>query len=138
MEHSSILGLWSDICMRIAELIISGKQTCRYNSCYINKQKEIWQCFDPENKSLAEIIENDYWQHIGKAVKMRNRLVHGKQSYSLEECKTMTSNVMSLLEPTVAVFNEQYDYDGWSNVSTRKVAKLHIDPEVGRSKRTSS
>jgi hypothetical protein len=95
-----------------------------------NKQRNIWSCFDPENRSLPDLIGNEHWQYIGKAVEMRNNLVHGKRAYSLEECDAVTRNILELLDHTVSVFNQNYGYDGWSKVSIRKVSRLHSDPKV--------
>ena len=61
---------------------------------------------------------------------MRNRLVHGKQSYTFQECEDITINMVALLEHTVAVFNQMYNYDGWSTVAVRKISKLHCDTRV--------
>ena len=94
------------------------------------KQNEIWSCFDPKHRGLPEIIGNEHWQHVKKAVQMRNRLVHGKQSYTFQECKIMTVNMVALLEHSVAVFNQMYSYNGWSTVAVRKISKLHCDAKV--------
>jgi len=94
------------------------------------KQKEIWQCFDPQNRNLPEIIGNAHWQHISKAVEMRNNLVHGKRAYSLEECRTAAGNILDLLDQTVSAFSNAYGYDGWADVSKRYKPKLHTDPRV--------
>lgn len=94
------------------------------------KQKEIWECFDPENRKLPEIIGNVHWQHINKAVEMRNSLVHGKRAYSLEECRSITENIIALLDQTVSSFSSAYDYDGWEDISKRYKSKLHSDPKV--------
>lgn len=94
------------------------------------KQKDVWQCFDPENRSLPEIIGNAHWQHINKAVEMRNNLVHGKRAYSLDECRIVCGNILDLLDQTVSAFSSTYDYDGWPDVSKRYKSKLHTDPKV--------
>jgi len=93
-------------------------------------QKEIWSCFDPNGKNLPEIIGNKHWQHINKAVKMRNDLVHGTRVYNLNLCKEMAENILELLDQSVASFNAEYGYDGWSRVSIRKKSTLHSDPKV--------
>ena len=59
-----------------------------------NRQKNVWACFDPKNRKLPELIDNKYWQHIKKAVKMRNELVHGARAYNLDQCKDMTEKFL--------------------------------------------
>ena len=95
-----------------------------------NKQKEIWACFDPEGRSLPEIIGNNHWQHIGAAVTMRNNLVHGARAYKLEDCKRTAENILDLIDQTITSFNTEYGYDGWSTVSIRRKSTLHSDPKV--------
>lgn len=94
------------------------------------KQKEIWTCFDPEGRALPAIIGNTHWQHVNKAVEMRNRLVHGLQTYPLDACRAMTENMLELLDQTVRAFKAQYAYDGWSRVAVRYKPTLHTDPKV--------
>lgn len=94
------------------------------------KQKDIWNCFDPNGKKLHEIIGNTHWQHVNKAVKMRNALVHGSRVYHLSKCKEMAEKIIELLDQTVTSFNKVYGYDGWTKVSIRKKSTLHSDPKV--------
>lgn len=95
-----------------------------------NNQKEIWPIFEPSNRKLPEIIGNKYWQHVGKAVKMRNNLVHGSRVYNLTECKEAAEQIIALLDQTVDKFNREYGYDGWRRVSVRIKAVLHSDPKI--------
>ena len=98
----------------------------------LSNQKEIWPIFEPNNRKLPDIIGNTYWQHIGKAVKMRNNLVHGARVYNLAECMDTANQIVTLLDKTVDVFQKEYNYDGWSRVSVRIKAVLHSDPKVRR------
>ncbi len=95
-----------------------------------NNQKEIWTAFEPNNRKLPEIIGNRHWQHIGKAVRMRNDLVHGVRVYNLTECKETAKEILALLNQTVDIFNQEYGYDGWRRVSVRIKAVLHTDPKI--------
>lgn len=95
-----------------------------------NNQKEIWTIFEPNNRKLPEIIGNKHWQHIGKAVKMRNDLVHGARVYNLAECMETANQILVLLDQTVDRFNQEYGYDGWRRVSVRIKAVLHSDPKI--------
>jgi len=106
-----------------AKLLLSKSQGFK-------NQKEIWPAFEPTNRTLPEIIGNAHWQHIGKAVKMRNDLVHGTRVYDLSECKETAEQILSLLDQAVSRFKKEYDYDGWSQVSVRKKSVLHTDPKV--------
>ncbi len=95
-----------------------------------NKQKEVWPCFDPNGKSLPNIIGSNHWQHVNKAVKMRNNLVHGSRAYNLDLCKEMAENMLEVIEQTVSAFRAEYNYDGWGTVSVRRKSTLHSDPKV--------
>ena len=94
------------------------------------KQKDIWSCFDPSGRSLPAIIGNTHWQRVNSAVEMRNRLVHGTQTYRLDKCREMTENILELLDQTVDAFRAMYGYDGWARVAVRHKATLHSDPKV--------
>ena len=95
-----------------------------------NRQKEIWICFDPDWRALPEVIGNQHWQHVKSAIIMRNRLVHGLQTYTLDDCEEMANNILELLDQTVRAFQETYGYNGWDSVSIRRKATLHSDPKV--------
>jgi hypothetical protein len=95
-----------------------------------NRQKNIWACFDPQNRSLPELIDNKHWQHVNKAVKMRNNLVHGARAYNLDLCKNVTEEILALITHTIERFEAHYGYDGWSRITVRINSKLHSDPKV--------
>lgn len=95
-----------------------------------NSQQKVWACFDPNGKTLPNIIGNNHWQHVSKAVKMRNNLVHGSQAYKLDLCREMTENMLMLIGQTVSAFRAEYNYDGWSTVSVRRKSTLHSDSKV--------
>ena len=95
-----------------------------------HRQTKIWPCFDPKNKKLTEILDNKHWQHIKKAVKMRNELVHGSRAYKLDECKEMSEKILALTDHTIKRFKEAYGFDGWETVTVRIKSKLHSDPKV--------
>lgn len=94
------------------------------------RQKDIWSCFDPKGRNLPAIIGNNHWQHVNKAVEMRNALVHGSRAYDLDKCKEMAENILELLDQTVCSFNTEYGYDGWATVAVRRKSVLHLDPKV--------
>ncbi len=120
----------------LKQLMVSSGLRSKDAKAILNKiqgfknQKEIWPAFEPMNRTLPEVIGNSHWQHIGKAVNMRNKLVHGTQVYDLSECKETAEQILSLLDQTVCKFHEEYGYDGWSRVAVRKKAVLHTDPKV--------
>jgi len=95
-----------------------------------NSQKEIWSCFDPNGKTLPEIISSSQWQYIQPAIKMRNSLVHGSRTYNLDKCKEMTENILNLINDTINTFNDEYNYNGWKTIKVRRKSTLHSDPKV--------
>ena len=95
-----------------------------------NRQKNVWSCFDPQNRNLPELIDNNHWQHIKKAVKMRNDLVHGARAYNLDQCRDMSEKILALISNTIDTFEEQYGYNGWERITVRIKSKLHSDPKV--------
>ncbi|MEN8134779.1 MAG: hypothetical protein ABFS18_04490 [Thermodesulfobacteriota bacterium] len=95
-----------------------------------NRQKNIWPCFDPQNRNLPELIDNKHWQHISKAVKMRNDLVHGVRAYNLDLCKEVTEEILALISHTIEQFETQYGFNGWTRITVRIKSKLHSDPKI--------
>ena len=41
--------------------------------------KDVWPCFEKENRSLPDFVGNAKWQHVPPAITMRNKLVHGEE-----------------------------------------------------------
>jgi hypothetical protein len=94
------------------------------------RQKKVWSCFDPKNRNLPELIDNNHWQHINKAVKMRNNLVHGARAYNLEQCREMSERILDLISHTIEAFETIYGFNGWERIAVRIKSKLHSDQKV--------
>lgn len=97
-----------------------------------NQIKNAWECFDIGHRTLHEIIGNDKWQYLPKAVEMRNKLVHGQRVYNLEKCKARTEKVLEALKKMQEVFSDEYNYDGWNRIPVRRKSELiWEDPRNG-------
>ncbi len=133
---TSVFTLEKIIHRTLRQLLISAGFTSSSTKVLLSqlrgfsKQKEVWKCFDPRERSLAEVVASSHWQHINKAVEMRNKTVHGVRVYKLAEYQTQARLILLLLDDTVAAFQSVYGYDGWGDVSRRIKPKLHSDPKV--------
>jgi len=96
----------------------------------ITRISQNWIYFDPEHRSLNEIISNSNWQIIKHASKMRNNLVHGTRVYDVEKCEKEVRKIVALLDDLTARFEEEYEFNGWAKFSIRRKSTLHADPKV--------
>ncbi len=85
--------------------------------------KDVWPCFDREHRTLPEII-GTHWQHIDKAVTMRNKMAHGERVYPLKECREQTDRVLLGLNALQQRLKHDYQFDGWSRAPTRIKPRL--------------
>jgi hypothetical protein len=92
--------------------------------------KERWTIYEPNNKTLVEIIGNQDWQQISTLSKMRNKLIHGVRVYEPEECQEQAKKMLFTLDCLKQKLDETYGYSGWERLSVRKKSKLHIDPKI--------
>jgi hypothetical protein len=92
--------------------------------------KDSWEIFEPHHYKLPTIIGENNWGIIHKTAEMRNQLVHGTRVFELKTCRSQTSDALSALDQTKNAFKTNYGFDGWTNLSSRKVSKLHADPKV--------
>lgn len=107
----------------IAERIIS-----RMNG--IGAVQEAWDIYDPEHRKLSEILSGNDLRVIVEASKLRNKLIHGEKVYKPELCEENTIKVLESLGRIVNVLNQEYGFNGWSEIKSRKVSRLHVDPKV--------
>ncbi len=96
----------------------------------LNALKERWFIYEPNHKSLVEIIGNSDWQQIDTLAKMRNKLIHGVRVYEIEECKKQAEKLLFILDNVKQKLDASYGYSGWERLSSRKKSKLHIDPKI--------
>ena len=96
----------------------------------LNALKEQWFIYEPNHKTLVEIIGHSEWTQICTLSKMRNQLIHGVRVYEEEECKKQTEQLLFILDNLKQKLDEVYGYSGWARLSLRKKSKLHIDPKI--------
>ncbi len=113
---------------------IANKIIGRINGIY--QLIEAWELYDPQHRKLTDIVKATYIQTIKEAAQIRNKLIHGEQVFKLDLCKDVTQKVLSALDKIKNVFDSEYGYSGWTNISIRKKSSLHIDPKVKTTNKT--
>jgi len=96
----------------------------------MNQLVDAWELYDPRHRKLTDIVGPNDIQAIKEASQKRNKLIHGEQVFKLDLCKDETKKVIDALDRIKDKFDQEYNYSGWTNISARKVSKLHIDPKV--------
>ena len=86
--------------------------------------KEMWDIFDRQHRTLQLMIGNNEWQHVPKAVEMRNRLVHGQQVFKAQNCDAYTKHVLAALKKLHREILSDYCSDPWTVLKARKKSKL--------------
>jgi hypothetical protein len=120
----------------LRQMIVSAGFTSKAADQLINSAnglhalKKQWFIYEPNHRTLVEIIGNTTWQQIEALATMRNKLIHGVRVYEPEECKEKAENLIFLLDNIKQVLDEIYGYSGWERLSIRKKSKLHIDPKI--------
>lgn len=107
---------------------IAKKIIKRFNGIY--QLIEAWDIYDPHHRKLSEIIGIDDIKTIKEAAQKRNKLIHGERVFNLETYKEETKRVLEALNRIKIKFDNEYNYSGWTNIATRKISKLHLDPKV--------
>jgi hypothetical protein len=92
--------------------------------------KKNWEFFDPAHRKLTEIIPERDWEIIKNNSEIRNNLVHGSRTYKSELCKNQTIELIQTLKNVKNIFESEYGYSGWTNISKRNKSVLHVDPKV--------
>jgi len=92
----------------------------------IEAMKTYWECFDLNHEKLSNILGQNNIRIINEAQKMRNDLVHGKRVYKDDICLEKTNELLAVLDNVRIVFQNKYNFDGWSKIKGRKVSTLHI------------
>jgi hypothetical protein len=83
-----------------------------------------WPIFEKHHRGLSTVIGNRLWQHIRKAVKMRNDLVHGNRVYPLDDCRSYAEHVVSSLRYLHSRMLEDLRRDPWSKLPVRRKPQL--------------
>lgn len=96
----------------------------------IHQLIDAWEIYDPKHRKLSDIVGTNNIKTIKEAAQKRNKLIHGEQVFKLDLCKDETKKVLDTLDKIKNKFDQEYNYSGWTNISARKVSKLHVDPKV--------
>jgi hypothetical protein len=96
----------------------------------LNKIKEIWECFDPNNRKLSGFLAPTTLQAIAEIQRKRNDLVHGSRVFGLNHCRREAERALTALSDLRKTFEKRYGYDGWSKIRVRTKSTLHTDPRV--------
>lgn len=86
--------------------------------------KNLWSVFDKGHRSLPECVGNRDWQHVPKAVEMRNKFVHGQRIYGLKICREYTQHTTKALRKLHTAVCQDYDGDPWSKLQGRRTSRL--------------
>jgi hypothetical protein len=86
--------------------------------------KEMWDIFDRQHRTLHSMIGNNEWQHVPKAIEMRNKLVHGQQVFRAKNCDTYTRHVLAALKKLHREVCSDYCSDPWTVLKARKKPQL--------------
>lgn len=108
--------------------LIANKIIRRFNGLY--QLIDAWEYYDPQHRKLNNVVSQNDIKTIQDAAQMRNKLIHGEQVFRLDLCKEITQNVMVALDHIKIQLDLEYGYSGWTNISSRRVSKLHSDPKI--------
>ena len=95
-----------------------------------DKIANLWPVFDPNQKSVKELVAGNEWDAIIKIKQMRNNLVHGNKVYLLKDCREQVDATLPVLTKYLNTFNNIYGFNGWTEFSIRETPLLHIDPKI--------
>lgn len=84
----------------------------------------MWPLFDQTYRGLPEVLGNDKWNWVPRAVEMRNSMVHGTRVYKLAECKGVAKYVMSALKALRERATAECGRDPWSRIVGRRNPRL--------------
>ena len=92
--------------------------------------KGSWDIYDPKSRKLTDLLCQEDWRLFKECAEMRNKMVHGERVYDLADCKKRAEAVLTALNRTKALFDQEYGYSGWTTASKRIKPRLHADPRV--------
>ncbi len=119
----------------LREIIVSAGFTSKNADKIIGNSglqsiKNQWLVYEPNGKTLVQILGNDIWNKIDTSSQIRNKLVHGIRSYDDSECKKYAENNIALISEVKHKLDEAYNYSGWSRFSIRRKSILHTNPKI--------
>lgn len=118
----------------LRELMVrSGFITSHANKLFdtirgLNAIKEHWVLFDPDHRALTTLLPDIHWQAIQTAATMRNKMVHGEKVYTTQQCIDSANAVLVAIKETMAIFDREYGYSGWTKHRIRTKTGLHLAP----------
>jgi hypothetical protein len=86
------------------------------------KLKLVWPCFERNHRTLPEFVGANDWQHVMRAVGMRNKLVHGERAFLLADCEAATTGILNALDAFQAKLKAEFSFDGWTRLPVRRKA----------------
>lgn len=81
--------------------------------------KETWKKYDPNKKSLPNILTNPNWEKLLNFAKDRNKLLHGVDHEGESYYKRQAQDMLSLLDVIRSAFQSEYNYAGWRGMKRR-------------------
>ena len=85
--------------------------------------KDAWPCFERDHRPLPQFVGKN-WQHLPRAVTMRNKLVHGERVYNLTECRKTAKIVLRATKNFRKRLISDLDIDGWDRLPVRRKSAL--------------
>lgn len=92
--------------------------------------KKNWELFDPKERKITTVISENNWSQIKRLSKLRNDLVHGRRTYSIEKCRKEGDEIFKIMQSIKTTFDKEYGYSGWREHTKRYKSTLHSDPIV--------
>ena len=119
----------------LRQIIVSAGFTSKHadellSNSGLQAMKKQWVVYEPNHKTLVQIVGNDIWQKIEKTSQMRNKLIHGVRTYKDEDCKKNVEDTLDAIFKIKQILDRRYGYSGWSRLAIRRKSKLHFDPKV--------
>ncbi len=108
----------------VARGFTSKQSKALFDNMGFKDLKEVWPCFEKENRPLPDFIGHAKWQHVQPAITMRNKLAHGERVYKLADCQLAAERVMDALNEFRAILTAEIQFDGWSRLPVRRKAAL--------------
>lgn len=82
--------------------------------------KEVWPCFEAENRTLPAMVGEKIWQNVPASVSMRNKIVHGEQVFKLATCRLQAQYMLAALDALRNNALQDTNFDGWSRLPVRR------------------
>jgi hypothetical protein len=92
--------------------------------------KNSWKLYDPQFRSLTDILPAATWQIIQESATLRNKLIHGAEHQSQKVYRQKGEELFDALGGIRTAFDNAYSYSGWKGLKLRTSTTLHTDPKV--------